>query len=160
MATAVSKGEPLPYERLADLPLTEMAYKESLRLNPPAPGVSRCVMRDTEFAGYKLPAGSRVNINSLFTHHMPELWPEPGRFDPGRFADASQSARHRWAFVPFGGGAHMCLGLHFAYMQAKCFARHLLQNLVVRPEPGYVASWTMWPIPQPKDGLRLSMVRV
>ena len=46
-----------------------------------------------------------------------------------RFTDEAQRNRHRFAWVPFGGGAHMCLGLHFAYMQAKCFARHFLQNL-------------------------------
>jgi cytochrome P450 len=157
---ALRADEPLPFERLDDMKLTEMAFKESLRIIPAVPSIVRRTLRDFAFAGYVIPAGTSVAANPLFTHHMPELWPEPGRFDPGRFADASQSARHRWAFVPFGGGAHMCLGLHFAYMQAKCFARHLLQNLVVRPEPGYVASWTMWPIPQPKDGLRLSMVRV
>jgi cytochrome P450 len=41
--------------------------------------------------------------------------------------------------------AHMCLGLHFAYMQAKCFARHFLQNLSVSLEPGYRPDWQMWP---------------
>ena len=48
-----------------------------------------------------------------------------------RFTEEAQRNRHRFAWVPFGGGAHMCLGLHFAYMQAKCFARHFLQNLEV-----------------------------
>ena len=47
-----------------------------------------------------------------------------------------------------GGGAHMCLGLHFAYMQAKCFARHFLQNLEVSLEPGYEPDWQIWPIPK------------
>jgi cytochrome P450 len=156
VATAVSKGEPLPYERLADLPLTEMAYKESLRLNPPAPGVSRCVMRDTEFAGYKLPAGSRVNINSLFTHHMPEVWPEPQKFDPLRFTDEASCGRHKFAFVPFGG-AHMCLGLHFAYMQAKCFAYHFLSTTEVSVAPRYKPDWKLWPTPRPRDGLRVRL---
>ena len=59
------------------------------------------------------------------------------------------------AWVPFGGGAHMCLGLHFAYMQAKTFARHFLQNLEVSLPPGYQPDWQMWPIPKPRDGLRV-----
>jgi cytochrome P450 len=71
--------------------------------------------------------------------------------------DEAQRARHRFAWVPFGGGAHMCLGLHFAYMQAKCFARHFLQNLNVSLAPGYVPQWQMWPIPKPKDGLRVTL---
>jgi hypothetical protein len=47
--------------------------------------------------------------------------------------------------------------LHFAYMQAKCFARHFLQNLSVSLEPGYTPQWQMWPIPKPKDGLRVTL---
>ena len=66
---------------------------------------------------------------------MKDIWPEPDRFDPLRFTEEAQRNRHRFAWVPFGGGAHMCLGLHFAYMQAKCFARHFLQNLEVSLEP-------------------------
>jgi cytochrome P450 len=49
----------------------------------------------------------------------------------------------------------MCLGLNFAYMQAKCFVRHLLQNVTIGLAPGYDTAWKMWPIPQPKDGLRV-----
>jgi cytochrome P450 len=153
----LSKGEPLPYERLEELPLTEMAFKESLRLITPASLVSRCVMRDTEFAGYKLPAGSRVSVNMLFTHHMPEIWPEPQKFDPLRFTDEASRRRHKFAFVPFGGGAHMCLGLHFAYMQAKCFAYHFLSTSEVSVEPRYEPDWKLWPMPQPRDGLRVSL---
>ncbi|HKN27177.1 MAG TPA: cytochrome P450 [Roseiarcus sp.] len=153
----LDKGEPLPYERLDDLPLTEMAYKESLRLIPPASLVSRCVMRDTEFAGYKLPAGSRVNVNMLFTHYMPEVWPEPQKFDPLRFTDEASRGRHKFAFTPFGGGAHMCLGLHFAYMQAKCFAYHFLSTTKVSVAPGYKPDWKLWPIPRPRDGLRVRL---
>jgi len=74
-----------------------------------------------------------------------------------RFTDEAQRGRHRFAWVAFGGGAHMCLGLHFAYMQAKCFARHFLQNLSVSLEPGYRPDWQMWPIPKPRDGLRVTL---
>ena len=91
--------------------------------------------RDFTFKGYAIPAGTMVGINPLFTHHMPDIWPDPETFDPLRFTDEAQRNRHRFAWVPYGGGAHMCLGLHFAYMQAKCFARHFLQNLRCRWSP-------------------------
>jgi hypothetical protein len=110
---------------------------------------------DFSFRGYDIPAGTAVGVNPLFTHHMPDIWPEPEKFDPLRFTDEAQRSRHRFAWVPYGGGAHMCLGLHFAYMQAKCFARHFLQNLEVSLEPGYRPDWQMWPIPKPRDGLRV-----
>ncbi|MGG6546636.1 UNVERIFIED_CONTAM: cytochrome P450, partial [Prevotella sp. 15_C9] len=111
-------------------------------------------MRDFTFGGFRIPAGTLTGVNVLYTHHMPEFWPSPEIFDPTRFTDEAQRARHRFAYVPFGGGAHMCLGLNFAYMQAKCFAWHFLRSLSVAVAPGYKPGWQMWPIPKPKDGLR------
>ncbi|MDE2362352.1 MAG: cytochrome P450 [Hyphomicrobiales bacterium] len=154
-ALGLEKGEPLPYEKLDSLPLTEMAFKESMRLIPPVPSLPRCAMRDTQFMGFNLPAGTRVSVNPLFTHRMPSIWIDPDRFDPTRFSDDASRNRHRFAFVPFGGGAHMCLGLNFAYMQAKCFAYHLFSTTDVSARPNYAPDWKLWPIPQPRDGLRV-----
>jgi cytochrome P450 len=150
-------GQPLPFDRLDAMTLTEMAFREALRIVPPVPAVPRRALRGFDFAGFRIPAGTSLAIHTLFTHHMPELWPEPDRFDPMRFTEAAQAARNRYDFVPFGGGAHMCIGLNFAMMQAKCFIRHLLPNLAVSISPSYVPAWKMWPIPQPKDGLRITM---
>jgi cytochrome P450 len=146
---------PMTFDNLEAMRLTEMAFKEALRLKPPVPSMPRRSIKDFTFKGYAIPAGSMVGINPLFTHHMPDIWPEPEKFDPMRFTDEAQRNRHRFAWVPYGGGAHMCLGLHFAYMQAKCFARHFLQNLEVSLEPGYKPDWQIWPIPKPRDGLRV-----
>jgi cytochrome P450 len=151
---------PLGFEQLEQMPLTEMAFKEAMRMRPPVPSLPRRATRDFSFMGHAIPAGTRVGINPLYTHHMAEIWPEPQRFDPLRFTDEAQRARHRFAWVPFGGGAHMCIGLHFAYMQAKCFTRHFLQNLNVALPPDYRPAWQMWPIPKPKDGLRVMIGRV
>jgi len=150
---------PTSFDRLERLPLVEMAFKEALRLKPPVPSMPRRAVRDFSFMGFAIPAGTSVGVNPLFTHHMPDIWIEPAAFDPTRFADEAQRNRHRFAFVPFGGGAHMCLGLHFAYMQAKVFARHFLQNLKVALPEGYKADWQMWPIPKPRDGLRVVVKR-
>jgi cytochrome P450 len=146
---------PTTFDNLEAMRLTEMAFKETLRLKPPVPSMPRRSIKDFTFKGYAIPAGAMVGINPLFTHHMPDIWPEPEKFDPMRFTDEAQRNRHRFAWVPYGGGAHMCLGLHFAYMQAKCFARHFLQNLEVSLEPGYKPDWQIWPIPKPRDGLRV-----
>ena len=156
-ALGLSGGEPLPYERLDDLPLTEMAFNEAMRLIPPAPAIRRCAVRDTEFAGFRIPRGTRVAVNPLYTHHMPQLWPEPDKFDPLRFSDEAIRARHKYAFIPFGGGAHMCLGQRFAYIQAKCFAYHLLSMSEVSVPPNYKPEWKYWPIPRPRDGLQVML---
>lgn len=155
LTLGLATDAPMNFDHLEAMKLTEMAFKEALRLKPPVPSMPRRSIKDVTFKGYAIPAGTMVGINPLFTHHMPEIWPEPETFDPMRFTEEAQRNRHRFAWVPYGGGAHMCLGLHFAYMQAKCFARHFLQNISVSLEPGYKPDWQMWPIPKPRDGLRV-----
>jgi cytochrome P450 len=155
MELGLAGDAPMRFEDLGKLPLIEMAFNETLRKWPPASIVVRRAVRDFTFKGFAIPAGTMVVVNQVFTHHMPEIWPEPDRFDPTRFTEQAQRDRHRFAFVPFGGGAHMCLGIHFAYMQAKCFARHLLQNLSVALPAGYTPEWQSLPSPRPRDGLRV-----
>jgi cytochrome P450 len=153
----LSRDAPTSFDDLEKLTTVEMAFKEALRKKPPVPSMPRRAVRDFTFKGFAIPAGTVIGINPLFTHHMGEIWPDPDRFDPLRFTDEAQRSRHRFAWIPYGGGAHMCIGLHFAYMQAKCFARHFLQNLEVSLAPGYRAQWQMWPIPKPRDGLRVTL---
>ena len=139
---------------------TEMAFKEALRLHPPVPALPRRAVRAIEFRGVSIPAGTVVSIDPLFTHYMREIWDAPERFDPRRFTEAESARRHRFAFVPFGGGAHMCLGLHFAYLQAKCFAWHFLRRYRATLPAGEAPPWRMWPIPKPVDGLPVRLARV
>jgi len=159
-ALGLAANAPTSFDNLEAMPLTEMAFREALRIKPPVPSIPRRSVRDFTFMGYAIPGGTMIGVNPLFTHHMPAIWPEPQKFDPMRFTEEAQRNRHRFAWVPFGGGAHMCLGLHFAYMQAKCFARHFLQNLEVSLQPGYRPDWQMWPIPKPRDGLRVTVKAV
>jgi cytochrome P450 len=153
----VTANEPLPFDRLDDLPLAEMAFKEAMRLAPPVPSLPRRTMRDFEFKGFQIPAGTNVNINPLYTHLMSDIWHEPDRYDPMRFEPEAARGRHKFSYVPFGGGAHMCLGLNFAYMQAKCFTWHFLNNVRVTVASDYRPKWNMWPIPYPRDGLSVTL---
>jgi cytochrome P450 len=156
-ALGLAPDEPLPFERLEQLPLSEMAFKEAMRLAPPVPSIPRRTVRDFEFRGFRIPAGTRITINPLFTHHMAELWDQPERYDPMRFTVEASRVRHKFAYVPYGGGAHMCIGLNFAYMQAKCFAYHFLNNFRVSIAPGYAPPYRMLPIPYPRDGLSVTL---
>src|SRR5208282_5968531 len=109
---------------------------------------------------FRIPAGTGVNVNPLFTHYMPQLWPEPDRYDPTRFGPEASRGRHKSDFVPFGGGAHMCLGLYFAAMQAKCSTWHLLNNFRVSVAGDYRPGCRMWPMPYPQDGLLVTLASV
>lgn len=147
---------PLDYDDMGKLELTEMAFKEALRMMPPVPSMPRRALKDFEFGGYHIPAGQMVGINIYWTHHSEEYWENPYTFDPMRFTPDKVKARHKYAWVPFGGGAHMCLGLHFAYMQVKVLMAQLLQRYRIEAAEGYAPDWQPWPIPQPKDGLKVN----
>ena len=101
-----------------------------------------------------------MNISPSYVHKMQEHWDNPGIFDPMRFTADKIKTRHKYAWVPFGGGAHMCLGLHFAYLQMKIFMHHLLTNVRIEIDDGYAPEWQAWPIPKPKDGLKVRLVAV
>nr|WP_298931203.1 cytochrome P450 [uncultured Erythrobacter sp.] len=155
-------GEPRPleYDDMSKLDLTEMAFKETLRIVPPVPSMPRRALRDFEYGGYKIPAGQMVGINIHWTHFSEEYWDNPETFDPMRFTPELVKARHKYAWVPFGGGAHMCLGLHFAYMQIKVLMVQILQRYRIEVSEGYDPEWQAWPIPQPKDGLKVNFKKL
>lgn len=161
-ARAVTGGDglPLAYEDLGRMELTEMAFKEALRFMPPVPNMPRRALRDFTFGGYQIPAGTPIGISPAAVHADPAHWPDPARFDPLRFTPDQVAARHKYAWVPFGGGAHMCLGLHFAYMQVKLLVSHILTRYEVALQPGTPSPWQAWPIPKPRDGLRVEMRRI
>ncbi|ALE17510.1 cytochrome P450 [Altererythrobacter epoxidivorans] len=157
---ASGKPRPLSYDDLGKLELTEMAFKEALRMIPPVPSMPRRALKSFEYGGYRIPAGTSVGINIHMVHHMEEYWPEPEKFDPMRFTPEQVKARHKYAWVPFGGGAHMCLGLHFAYMQVKILMAQLLPQYSIEIAEGYDPKWQPWPIPKPKDGLKVAFRRL
>ena len=154
-----AKGRPrdLDYEDLGKLELTEMAFKEALRMVPPVPSTPRRALAEFEYGGYRIPAGTNVGINAYYVHHSDEHWDDPYSFDPLRFTPDQVKARHKYAWVPFGGGAHMCLGLHFAYMQVKILMAQLLPRYRITMAEGDEPKWQPWPIPKPRDGLRISL---
>jgi len=148
----------LPYEKMKDLVLTDYAFKEALRINPPVPAMPREAVRDVEFDGYRIPKGTIVGISTVGTHRDADIWKDPLDFDPMRFSpEGGVKERHRYAWIPFGGGAHMCLGLHFAYMQAKVIMAHLLPHYdIVLPE-GYSTKFQIMPLIKPVDGLPVTL---
>ena len=143
---------------MGKFPLMEMAFKEALRLISPVPSIPRRALQNFEFMGHHIPAGTHISLSPSFVHQMEEYWPDPQKFDPMRFTPEKIRDRHKYAWVPFGGGAHMCLGLHFAYMQMKIFMHHLLTQLRIEVADDYTPNWQAWPIPKPKDGLKVKLV--
>lgn len=149
----------LVFTSLDQLPTLSLCMKEALRLLPPVPGMPRMTTQDIEFKGYLIPKKTLINIHPLFSHHMPECWTHPERFDPERFSEPRmEHKQHPYQYVPFGGGAHMCIGLHFAEMQVKAVAHHLLQRFRWDVKPGYTMPVDFRSLPVPFDGLPVRLV--
>ncbi len=147
---------------MADLNRCEQAgwaIRESLRLNSGAPVLWRRAVRPFEFGGHAFPEGTITGVNPMLTHLLPEIWEEPGRFDPLRFSPERSAGRHRFAFIPFGGGAHGCLGANFAYLQIRALLRSLLDGHALVPAPGPVPRWYHWPNCRPRGTLRIGLSR-
>jgi hypothetical protein len=74
---------------------------------------------DVVVGGYELPRRTNVMTSPWAMHHSPLVWPDPERFDPSRFTPENEAKRHRYAYLPLGAGARICLGNQFAYMEAQ-----------------------------------------
>ncbi len=151
----------IDYEDLASLTGIGMAMKEALRLCAPVPSMPRRTVKDVEFQGYLIPKGSFITISPYFTHYMEELWPEPEKFDPERFSEERREDKvHPYAWVPFGGGAHKCIGLHFAEMQVKAILHQVLLQYRWSVPAGYEMPVDLTSLPVPGDGLPVKLERI
>ncbi len=151
-------GGPLRYDDLGKLNLTDRVYREALRRFAPSAFTARTVMADTEWRGHRLPRGTNVVICPGPVMMTPEIFPDPDRFDPDRFTAArDEDSRHKFAWSPFGGGAHKCIGLHFSAIQVKAFVVQFLQRFAVEMDPADRPTWRDIPTPIPTNGLPVTL---
>jgi sterol 14-demethylase len=120
------EGKPVTFQALRELTLTEYAVKEALRLHPPLFMLVRVVHQDFVYKDYYLPAGTWVLVSPTVSHLIPSLFADPERFDPDRFAPPREEDKRDFAYIPFGGGRHKCLGNAFAILQVKAILAMLL----------------------------------
>jgi cytochrome P450 len=146
---------PLTLDHLRALPYLDAVIKETLRQHPPIHLVSRRVVRDLEWGGYRLPAGRRLLFSIYLTQHDPAVWPEPERFDPQRFLSAGElAARPALSYLPFGAGPRVCVGAAFAQLEARAVLAYLLQHFDFAAAPGAVQS-AMGATLEPHPAVRL-----
>jgi len=121
-------GEEVGFHSLRNIPATERTVLEVLRLHPPLFMLVRVAMEDFVHAGYFIPKGTWVLISPTVTHRIPELFHNPEVFDPDRFAPPREEDKRDFAYVPFGGGRHKCMGNAFALLQIKAILAILLRR--------------------------------
>lgn len=151
-------GAPVTLANHADLVGTTLVMDEALRLSPPVPFSPRVAMADLEIDGVHVPAGTAVNTAAVSLHRHPRWWTEPDRFDPDRFAPGrAEQAQHSHLFVPFGGGAHLCLGNHVAELMVKSVVARLLARHRLTADPDARVVFQPVPIPRPRGPLVLTL---
>jgi cytochrome P450 len=137
---------------VARLPWTRAVISEALRLYPPAWTIERDALAADNVAGVEVPAGSLVAISPYLVHRHPAFWADPAGFDPARFlpgGDGDPATRHRYAFIPFGGGRRACVGASFAELETTLVLATIAQrfrlDLTPRGMPAPVAQVTLRP---------------
>ena len=122
-------GADISFQALRSIPRLESALKETLRLHPPLIILLRVVQEEIELAGHTIPPGTMVAASPRVSNRIAEDFPEPDRFDPGRYLDPRQEdLQNRWTWIPFGAGKHRCVGNAFAMMQLKAIFSVILRD--------------------------------
>ena len=156
---AIGRGE-LEHDDMERLPMTDLVFREIQRLYPAVASLNRRTVRDSEIGGHKVPGNTMVLTSIIYQHRMEKWWSNPHQFDPERFApERAEHNRHKFLWAPFGGGAHKCIGLHFAQILFKCVLFQLLRNYRCELPEGYPEHPPMqhMPFPKVKDDLPLRL---
>lgn len=148
---AAGAPDRLTPEGVAGLGYTRQVVSEALRLYPAAPALLRQPIEPVELGGVKVRAGTQIFIPIYAVHRHRALWENPDAFDPERFAPEAGRMRHRYQYIPFGGGPRICIGMGFALTEAAAILAKLLPRFrfEVTAEPVPVAQITL----RPRNGL-------
>jgi cytochrome P450 len=135
-------------EDRSKLSYTEKVVMESMRLYPPAWGLVRDAMKDCSLDGYRIEAGMYVAMSQWVMHRDLRYFEHPDRFDPDRWETEAARRRPKFAYFPFGGGGHLCIGSSFAMMEAILLLAMIVQRFHLSLVPAHPV------VPQPAMTLR------
>jgi cytochrome P450 len=124
----VAGDGPITADHIDKLVLTAQVLKESMRLYPPAPVISRISVRDTDLGGEHVNKGVQTVIPIYAIHRHKALWDDPDRFDPERFSPEREARIPRYQYMPFGAGPRICIGMAFAMMEAVAILATLIRS--------------------------------
>ncbi|MET9285878.1 cytochrome P450 [Nocardia beijingensis] len=122
-------GSDISFGALRQIPVLESVLKETLRLHPPLIILMRVARGEFDVCGHRIEPGDHVAATPAISNRIPEDFPDPDAFDPGRYIDPNQADLvNRWTWIPFGAGRHRCVGAAFALMQLKAIFSLLLRD--------------------------------
>ncbi|WP_253814569.1 cytochrome P450 [Nocardia amikacinitolerans] len=151
----------LDYDDLDRLPALDMAFKEALRLYAPVAQQARETLCDTDILGHFVPRGTLIMCGPYTMMRTDEFWRDAAAFDPERFApERREDKAHRFAWSPFGGGAHKCIGLYFGGMTVKAVLHQMLLQYRWTVPADYQVPLVAGTGPTPADGLPIRLERI
>lgn len=153
----VLNGRTPVYEDLPTLPYSRMILEETMRLHPPIWGLPRQTIADDAIRGYRIPAGAPVMLFPYVTHRHPDFWENPEEYDPENFSPERSTNRPRYAYFPFGGGARLCLGNHFAMMEMQLTLAMVAQRYRLRLIAGQTMEREQMITLRPRHGVRVTI---
>lgn len=121
-------GDRVRQSHLADLTYAKQVVQELLRLYPVGWLFPRIAVGSGNIGGVPIKAGQTLMISPFLTHRLESVWERPLDFDPDRFTPERTADRHRYAYFPFGGGPHQCLGMHVFYAEAQLILASILSR--------------------------------
>jgi cytochrome P450 len=153
-------GRPATEADLPKLKVTRRIIEETMRLYPPAPGLSaRVAVKADEIAGTRVTAGATILVSSWILHRHRSLWEDPSRFDPDRFLPERAVGRPRLAYMPFGAGPRVCIGQVLAMNEATLILATLAQRFRLRLRAGHQVSIQHRITIRPRGGLPMTVSR-
>ncbi|XP_046962214.1 cytochrome P450 4C1-like [Vanessa cardui] len=120
-------------EDLNEMKYTDCCIKETLRIYPAVPYISRHLKEEVVLGGYRIPADTQINIMIYDLHQREDIYPEPKKFIPERFLPINQIKRHPYAFLPFSAGPRNCLGQKFAMLEMKTLISGIIRKYHIEP---------------------------
>jgi cytochrome P450 len=145
-----AKDWPPDIQMIDTLPVLDGVIQESMRLLPPVAFTMRTATKPAELGGLSLRAGDKVVLSHFMTHRDPDVFPEPGRFNPARWASLRPSP---YASIPFSAGPRRCLGYSFAALELKLAIFRIVQRFRVSMVPGSTVDAVVLLTLQPANGL-------
>jgi cytochrome P450 len=128
-----------PMETLVDrVPVTKAVLEETLRLYPPSSILTRTAISADEIAGTRIEPGMMVTVAPFVLHRHRKLWDRPDEFDPTRFLPGNRDQIDRFAYIPFGIGPRVCIGMSFALQETIVALAHLTHAFRFELKHGHV----------------------
>lgn len=155
----IDQLEDIDLMNFSGLDYTQQVIKESLRYYPPIWNIVRRAVKENEVGGCHIPVGKQLMLNIYLLHHNHNFWKDPEVFDPERFKKGNDTLKHKFQYLPFGGGGRFCIGNNFALYEIMILLIQFVRRYEILPKserhPGFNPLLTL----RPKSAVEVELVK-